>query len=67
MALDSDQSDALVELISQLDIAESILGKRNVPGRISGYYKSPEKFSNKASIIWSPLKPCSDFSKINAS
>ena len=29
--------------------------------------KSPAKFSSRASIIWSPLKPCSDFSKINAS
>ena len=29
--------------------------------------KSSGKFSSKASIIWSPLNPCSDFSNINAS
>ena len=29
--------------------------------------KSSGKFSSNASIIWSPRKPCSDFSRINAS
>ena len=30
-------------------------------------FKSSLKFSKRASIIWSPRNPCSDFSKINAS
>ena len=30
-------------------------------------FKSSGKLSRRASIIWSPLNPCSDFSRIKAS
>ena len=39
MELDSQAKiDALLALTDELDIAEDILGKRNTPGRTSGFY-----------------------------